>query len=217
MVVAANSPLTALRALFDAQSHDASQLVSEIFKAVQSSDIDTNDIRGLAALLGKAAGRCKHSDHARRMKKVLKIESIKPDLAVRNQLQQWTTDRESFFDDQISSSTTIKSGSSLRNLYSILQNQTTSQAITEIKRRFIFISIFRGAVEANYHTGEKWIQGAKSTFAALVEREVDDEPECVEQNLIRFVELGHSFGKWSEALGGDRFLLLHPTTIPEST
>ena len=69
MVVAANSPLTALRALFDAQSHDASQLVFEIFKAVQSSDIDTKDIRGLAALLGKAAGQCKPSDHANRMKK----------------------------------------------------------------------------------------------------------------------------------------------------
>ena len=215
MVVAANSLLTALRALCDAQSNDASQLRAEISQAVQSSDIDTKDIRGLAALLGKAAGQCKPSDHAHRMKKLLKIESIKPDLSVRDHVQQWTTDRTSFFDDQMNSSTTIKSGSSLRILYSTLQTQSTSQAITEIKRRFIFISIFRGAVQANYHSGEKWIQGAKSTFAALVK--VEDQQECVEQNLVRFVELGHSFVKWSEALGGDRFLLLLPTTIPEST
>lgn len=212
--------LTTLKTLVEL--HDADRFsIDDFVRGLETSGIDATQLEDLSNALLKGAQPLKKKkpiSRPERSKKALQLDNVRFESGCVSEMQDWVLGKETRVCDLVGLQTSTEAFKSLSGLYSSLRQEEHARAITEVRRRFKHVAIFRGVKDAGYHTGERWVRGAKSQLTATLRSEqVVDADKEIEKNLERYVELGQGFNTWSHALGGDGYLLLLPMNLPEST
>lgn len=164
-----------------------------------------------------------------RLHNALKIKNITFDPSLLHKLQTWPSSTSQNQPDLTAPDPSKESLSSLGGIYVSLCRSEEARAIIDVKRRFISMALFRSVRAAKYHSGYKWDLGAKNALISIISEQKDsgalvdtvthtsDTVTDIAKNLSKYFELGKSFDEWSRECGGDGYLLLIPTEIPETT
>jgi len=195
-----------------------------LFSSIGEFGIDVVKFRKLANSLHKEARssrkttiKSKRKRVERAFDKARQAKSVNIQAAILEKIRQWVSGNN--IPSLAEAQDPVVHSPSFLALYSSLRKDEDDKTLTKLKRRFKLLSIYRGVVDAGYYTGRAWARGgAKNKLLTLLHREgLANEEDLTAQNLERFVQLGQGFNIWSEAFGGDGYLLLLPTEISETT